>query len=202
MIKNFFKIALRNIKRNSTHSLLNISGMAIGMASAILLLFWVQDEWSYDRHFKDADNIYRVIESPNPAEDEAPFAISSSPLADILKKDYPEIIRSSRYKPVELYLKEGEKFTEVRNVAAVDEDFLEMFNVEFVRGDLHTALEAPNNIILTEKMAHKYFGDEDALGKTLEFADHVKTVTGIVKSFSHNSHIGFDIIVPFEWLCY
>ncbi len=61
MIKNYFKIALRNIKRNSTYSILNISGMAVGMASAILILLWVQDEWSYDRHFDNADNLYRVI---------------------------------------------------------------------------------------------------------------------------------------------
>ncbi|MGD2034501.1 MAG: ABC transporter permease [Bacteroidales bacterium] len=200
MIKNYFKIALRNIKRYSAHSILNISGMAIGMACTILLLLWVQDEWSYDKHFKNADNIYRVIENPNPSEDEAPFAISSSPLAGILKKDYPEIIRSSRYKTVVLYLKKGDEYSEEKYVAAVDTDFLKMFNIEFIRGDVHTALDAPHNIILTEKMARKYFGNEDALGKTLQFADHIKTVTGVVKSFPHNTHIGFDILVPFEWL--
>jgi putative ABC transport system permease protein len=199
MIKNYFKITFRNIKRNPLHSILNISGMAIGIASAILILLWVQDEWSYDRHFKDADNIYRVIESPNPHESENTlFAISSSPLASILKKEYPEIIRSSRYINSEIIFKKGTEISIENNVAVIDKDFLKMFNIEFVKGDINSALDGPYNIILTEEMAHKYFGNEDVLGKTLLSQDHVKTVTGVVKKL-HNSHINFDFLVPFEW---
>jgi putative ABC transport system permease protein len=200
MLKNYLKIAFRNIRRYYAHSILNISGMAIGMACSILLLLWVQDEWSYDRHFKDANNIYRVIEISNPNENEAPFAISSSPLAEILKRDFPEIIRSSRYIRFELYLKNETGYSEEKNVAAVDKDFLEMFDVEFVLGNKNTALDAPHSIILTEKMAYKYFGTLDVLGKMLKFAYDEKIVTGVIKSLPHNSHIQFDILIPFEWL--
>ena len=98
MIRNYFKIALRNIKRYAAHSILNISGMAIGMACALLILLWVHDEWSYDRHFKNADNLYRVIEKQNPAGGEVTmFAPSPSPLANALKEEFPEIVRASRY---------------------------------------------------------------------------------------------------------
>jgi putative ABC transport system permease protein len=92
MIKNYLKIALRNIRRYSTYSILNISGLAIGMASSILILLWVQDEWSYDRHIRNADNIYRVIENQNPSGGESSlFAVSPGELTIALKEEYPEI---------------------------------------------------------------------------------------------------------------
>jgi putative ABC transport system permease protein len=199
MIKNYLKIALRNLKRYSAHSILNISGLAIGMACAILLFLWIQDELSYDSYFKDADNLYRVLESPNPTEGETPFAISSCPLASVLKQEYPEIIRSSRFLTAPLSLKKGDEYIE-ELVDCVDKDFLKMFNIEFIEGDMHTALDAPHNIVLTEEMAHKYFGNEDAIGKTLQSFDHIKTVTGIIKSVPRNSHIQINILVPFEWV--
>ena len=169
MIRNYFKIALRNIKRHSTYSILNISGMAIGMACSILILLWVQDEWSYDRHIRNADNIYRVIENQNPSGGESSlFAVSPGELTIALKEEYPEIIRSSRYEPhTELRLKKGNEFMLEKAVATIDKDFLKMFNIEFVQGDINSALNEPHNVILTEEMAHKYFGNEDALGKTL-----------------------------------
>jgi putative ABC transport system permease protein len=98
MIRNYFKIALRNIKRYSVHSILSLSGMAIGMACAILILLLVQDEWSYDRHFENADNLYRIIQNGNPFEEGgSPSAITPGALSHALKEKYPEIIRSSRY---------------------------------------------------------------------------------------------------------
>lgn len=200
MIKNYLKIAFRNIKRYYAHSILNISGLAIGMAAAILLLLWVQDEWSYDRQFKDADNIYRVFESPNPAEGEIPFAISSSPLSAYLKREFPEVIRSSRYLTGGLLIKKNDQLTREKNGAVVDKDFLKMFDIKFIRGDINTAFDAPHNIILTEKMAHKYFGNDNALGKILKTSGDVKTVSGVIKDFPRNSHIRFDYLVPFTWL--
>jgi putative ABC transport system permease protein len=200
MIKNYFKIAFRNIRRNSTYSILNISGMAIGMASAILILLWVQDEWSYDRHIKNADNIYRVIENQNPSGGESSlFAVSPGELTKALKEEYPEIIRSSRYEPhSELRLKKGNEFMHEKAVATVDKDFLKMFNIEFVEGDINSALNEPHNVVLTEEMAFKYFGNEDALGKTLtESLGYQVTVTGIIKK-THNSHLSFDFLVPIE----
>jgi putative ABC transport system permease protein len=200
MIKNYFKIAFRNIKRYSTYSILNISGMAIGMACAILILLWVQDEWSYDRHFKNSDNLYRVIENQNPAGGEANLLVPTpGALAATLKKEYPEIIRSSRYTPTPLTLKKGDEFIE-EMVASVDKDLLKMLNIEFIQGDINSALDEPHNIVFTEEMAKKYFGAENALGKTLQSRGYVVTVTGVIKKLPHNSLIQFNFLVPIEWM--
>jgi putative ABC transport system permease protein len=174
--------------------------MAIGMASAILILLWVQDEWSYDRHFENADDLYRVIENLYPSGGEvSTIAPTPGALASALKEEYPEIIRSSRYTPCPLTLKKGDDFIE-ETVAVVDKDFLKMFNIQFVRGDINTALNEPHNIVITEEMAHMYFGDEDALGKTLSSRGYDVTVTGVVQRLPHNSHIQFNFLVPIEWL--
>ncbi|MCX6236198.1 MAG: ABC transporter permease [Bacteroidia bacterium] len=199
MIKIYFKIALRNIKMYSAHSILNISGMAIGMACAILILLWVQDELSYDRHFEHADYLYRVIEKQNyPGGEVSLFAPTLSAVAPALKNEYPEIIRYSRIMHTPLTLKKSDEFIE-EMVLAVDKDFFKMFNIRFVRGDINTAFNDPHNIVITEEMAHKYFGNEDALGKTLPSRGFLVTVTGVVKPLPHNSHIRFDFLISTEF---
>ena len=201
MIKNYFKIAFRNIKRNSTYSILNISGMAIGMASAILILLWVQDEWSYDRHFKNADNLYRVIENQNPSGGEVtPLGVAPGALTPALKEEYPEIIRASKFNSWPEAFKKGDEVID-EILATVDKDFLEMFNIRFVQGDIKNALNGPHDVVITEEMANKYFSAGDALGKTLTATGgSVFMVTGVVKSFPQNSHIQFDFLVPFNLL--
>jgi putative ABC transport system permease protein len=198
MFRNYFKIALRNIKRNPAHSILNITGMAIGMASAILILLFIQDEWSYDRHFGNAGNVYRIIQSGDPFEEGgSPSAITPAPLARALKEEYPEIIRSSRCGIGSLIsFKLGNEFIE-ETAVPVDNDFLEMFNIEFIAGDIHNALNAPNNMVLTEKIARKYFGTENPIGKTLKMAEsnEIYTITGVVKN-PHHSHLLFDLLIP------
>ncbi|MGD0342659.1 MAG: ABC transporter permease, partial [Bacteroidales bacterium] len=198
----YIKIALRNIRRYSVYSILNITGMAIGLASAILILFWVQDERSYDRHFKNADDLYRIIQNENPSGGEtALLAPTPGLLTRTLKEQYPEIIRSSRYEPhSELRLKKGDEFMHEKAVAAVDKDFLKMFDIEFIQGDVNSALNEPHNVVLTEEMAHKYFGNDNAIGKTLqESLGYQVTVTGVIKK-PQNSHFHYDFLVPIELL--
>jgi ABC-type antimicrobial peptide transport system permease subunit len=174
--------------------------MAIGMACAILILLWVQDEWSYDRHFDNADNLYRVIGDMGTTTGESALtAITPAPLAKALKEEYPEIIRSSRCGAGSLLsFKMGEEFIE-ETAVPVDNDFLKMFNIEFVAGDINSALIAPNNIVLTEKIAKKYFGNEYPIGKTLKMAesDEIYTITGVVKN-PHNSHLMYDLLIPIK----
>ena len=172
--------------------------MAIGMAAAILILFWVYDEWCYDRQFKNADNIYRLIENQNSSSGAATLlAVTPSLLTKTLKEEFPEIIKSASYEPhMELRLKKGDEFQHENSVAVVDRDFLEMFSIEFVQGDIKTALNEPHNVLLTEEMAHKYFGNESAVGKTLiESLGYQVTVTAVIKK-PHNSHLKFDFLVP------
>jgi|WetSurMetagenome_2_1015567.scaffolds.fasta_scaffold01655_3 putative ABC transport system permease protein len=199
MIKNYFKIAFRNIKRYSTHSILNISGMAIGMASAILVLLWVQNELSFDRFHKNTGCLYRVLENQySEGGDILQTALTPNALAHALKEEYPEIIRSSRYEGRAFPIQKGDEHI-INTGAFVDKDFLEMFNIEFVRGDMKSALSEPHNIVISEEMANKYFFSEDPLGETLKSMNFVFTITGVVKSLPRNSHIQFDFLLPFEF---
>jgi len=173
--------------------------MAIGMACAILILLWVQDEWSYDRHFEHADDIYRVIEKQNsPSGEVSLFAPTLCAVAPALKNEYPEIIRSSRIMHTPLTLKKKDEFIE-ETVVAVDKDFFKMFNIGFVRGDENTAFNDPHNIVITEETAQKYFGNDDALGKTLLSRGFLVTVTGVVQPLPHNSHIRFDFLISTDF---
>jgi ABC-type antimicrobial peptide transport system permease subunit len=200
MIRNYFKIALRNIKRHSAYSILNISGMAIGMACSILILLWVQDEWSFDRYFKNADNLYRVIENQNLTSGGSSLIVPvPGALAQALKEEYPEIIRAVRFCPNPMTLQKKGEFIE-ETVISTDKDFLKMFDIKFIRGNINTALNDPHSIVMTEETAKKYFGNEDAMGKTLLSRGFNVTVTGVVKSMPENSHIQFNFLVPIEWL--
>jgi ABC-type antimicrobial peptide transport system permease subunit len=198
MIKNYFKIAIRNIRRYYAYSILNISGMAIAMACAILILLWVQNELSYDRFLKNADCIYRVLENRYPeGGDVLRTALTPNALAPALKEEYPEIIRSSRYEGRAFPIQKNDDYI-IEVGAVVDKDFLEMFNIRFVLGDIKSAFNGPHDLVITEEMAHKYFGSEDPLGKTLKSMNFIFTITGVVKSLPQNSHIQFDFLVPFK----
>lgn len=200
MLLIYLKIALRNIKRYSAQSVLNICGMATGMACSIMILLWVQDEWSFDRHYEHADDLYRVIEKQYSQNGEVSlFAPVLNAVAPALKNDFPEIIRSSRIIQTPLTLKKKDEFIE-ETVTAVDKDIFKMFNIKFIRGDVNKALDDPHNIVITEQTAHKYFGDDDALGKILLSRGFFVTVAGVVRALPNNSHIQFNMIVSTDLL--
>lgn len=200
MLKNFFRTALRNIRRYPVYSVLNITGLSIGMALSILLLLWVKYQFSYDRFHKNADCLYRVIVRQNSDGKLQQVALTPYPLASALKDDYPEILRSSRYHNFWETFSKGDVFVE-GTLATVDRDFLEMFNIEFIRGDKESALTGPYDIIITEDMADRYFGSEDPLGKTMTvWPNHNFTVAGVIKNVPRNSHFYLDCLVPSEFL--
>lgn len=199
MIKNYFKIALRNIKRNYIFSILNISSMAISMAGAILLLLWVQYEVSWDRFHKNGDRLYRVL--VNHIYNDGRLvqeAFTPVPLAAALKEEYPEIIRSSRFIKQKMAFPKGDELIN-EEISFVDKDFFEMFNIEFIRGDKNS-VTGPHDLIISEKMAYKYFADEDPVGKTLKCMGTVLTVTGVARSMPQNSLVQFGLLLPFEFL--
>ncbi|HEX2969985.1 MAG TPA: ABC transporter permease [Bacteroidales bacterium] len=198
MIRNYLRIAFRNIKRNYIHSIINVVGLSIGMACAILLLLWVFNEVSYDSFHKNRENLYRVTSTSTYAGRFHREATTPFPLAAALKEEYPEIIRSTRYHNMGMDFKKGED--KINGYCAfIDHDFFEMFNIEFIRGDKSTALTKPYEILITEDLALKYYGGEDALGKQItKWPDEVFTVTGIIKELPRNSHFHFDCIVSDE----
>ena len=200
MISNYFRTALRNIQRHPVHTLLNLGGLSIGMACAILILLWVQDEWSYDRHFKNADNIYRVIENENPVDKASMIVPVHGALASGLKEQYPEIIRSARYIPeIPLTLQKGQEFIEEK-VAVADAHFLKMFDIRLLEGDIQTALSDPHNILLTEETARKFFGNMSVVGKTISSRGFDMKVTGVIKDQPHHSHIQFKYLISIKLL--
>ncbi len=197
MIKNYIKIALRNIKRHKGYSLINIAGLAIGIACCILILLWVQDELSYDRFHENAGDIYRVIQDINFTDHSTTWSITQGPLGPSLKNDFPEIIKATRITGRGLRLTyENKSFDE--GVGMADGSIFEMFTFPLVKGDPATALSDPLSIVLTEEMVEKYFGDEDPLGKTIR-ADNQWDflVTGVLNNIPRNSHLQFDFLIPF-----
>jgi putative ABC transport system permease protein len=198
MIKNYLKIALRNIKRYSAHSILNVSGMAIGMACSILLLLWIRYQISFDRFRANADNLFRVTTAETWVGRFLVEATTPFPLAAALKEEYPEIIRSTRFHTMQVSFQKGNDLIKGYRTYA-DKDFLDMFDIEFVLGDKASALTKPNDILVTEEMASKYFGKEDPLGKIITiWPNDNYIVAGIIKNTPRNSNFYLDCIIPAE----
>ncbi len=197
MIKNYIKIALRNLSRHKGYSFINIAGLAIGMACCILILLWVKDELSFDRFHKNADNICRVIQDIKFSDHSTTWAITQGPLGPSLKEDFSEIANFTRVTGRRFRLTYGEhSYDEVLGMA--DGSIFEMFTFPLIEGDQQTALSDPHSIVLTEEMAKKYFGDEHPIGKVLKADDQYDfLVTGIMEEFPLNSHFRYNFLIPF-----
>jgi putative ABC transport system permease protein len=199
MLRNYFKVALRNLSRNKVYSIINIAGLAIGMACCILILLWVQDELSYDGFYQRADDLYRITETWHHEGETKCEALTSSLLAPALKEECPEINLATRFSPGgEQLIKCEDKRFQNDVVAQADNDFLQMFSFPFIKGNPKTALIGPFSVVLSEKMSHKYFGNENPLGRLLNIDRRDFTVTGVMENIPDNSHFQFDCLVPFE----
>lgn len=194
MLKNYFKIAFRNIIRHKSYATINISGLAIGMASSILILLWVQNELSFDRFHANANELYRI--TCNAGDFKA--AVNPAGMPAGLKAKMPQIksyVRLSH--PSTALLETGiRKFSEEKTFYA-DSNFLQFFSFALLKGNRATAMQRPDAVLLTEDMAKKYFGKEDPIGKTLRRNnDSYVTVTGVLANIPSNSHLQFDFIFP------
>ena len=195
MIKNYLKVAFRNIIRHKVLSAINILGLAIGIACTVLILQWVQHELSYDRFHENAENLYVATFSNG-------SPVTPSALAGFLKSEYPEILNTSRltYGGRNL-LTVRETKTMEDGCIMTDPAFLEMFTIPFLRGNPQTALNDPYSIIISQRIAEKYFGTEDALYKTITYGVSTDLkVTGIFQNYPENSHMVFEYILPIAFL--
>ena len=190
MFHNYFKTTFRNLKRYKAYSLINIFGLAIGMACCILILMWVQDELSFDKFHENGDNLYRLtVKTPSGFWESSPWALMPT-----LKKDFPEIIKGSWFFQYKL-LSRYQDNVYYENYGFVGPDFFEMFTFPFIKGDPKTAFPHVNSVVLTSKTARKYFGDIDPMGKTLQLENQIDlTVTGIIQDVPANSHLQFDLL--------
>jgi ABC-type antimicrobial peptide transport system permease subunit len=195
MLKNYIKIALRNLFRNKGFSVINISGLAIGMASAILILLWVQNEISYDRFHEKNSRLYEVWE--NSIYDGALQTGLPTPqlMGPALKNDYPEIESATRVSwNMSILFGYGDKHLKASGIW-VDPSFLTMFSFPLLIGDIKTALNDPHSLVITEKMSKKLFGDENPIGKVVKFDNSENfIITGLLKDLPNNTDFDFEFL--------
>ncbi|PRD52711.1 ABC transporter permease [Sphingobacterium gobiense] len=200
MIKNYIKIAWRNIIRHRSFAFLNIAGLAVGLAASILILSWAQHERSYDSFHADIDQLYRVTSTLDQENFRA--AVSPSPLAPELKERMSEVADFVRITlPRTHYFEYNDGRYEEKAVIYADTNFLDVFTFPLVAGNKASALQRPDGIVITARMARKYFNDENPIGKVLKI-DHTQqvTVTGVLKDIPNNSHLQFDYVLPLTFL--
>jgi putative ABC transport system permease protein len=202
MFKNYIKIAARSLFKQKLHSIINITGLAIGIASCILIYLYVRNEWSYDKFHENADNLYRVyITEDLPQRDPFSYVVAPYHLAGALEDSFPEVERAVRLDVRTNIVRYGEKnYTQRYHLA--DPEFFHMFSFPLIQGSPESVLRDSHSAVLTERLAEKIFGQTDPLNKVLsikvgdEFLDFV--VTGIAEDVPPNSSIRFDMVVPFE----
>lgn len=200
MIKNYLKIAWRNLVKNKTFSIINITGLAIGLASFLLIALFVIDELSFDRYNLNAGRIYRVDANVKFGGNELNLAVASDPMGATLKKDYPQVEEYTRIygSSGSKLIKKGNEFIDEERVCNADSTFFNVFTLPAIAGDTKAALNEPNTVVVTESTAKKYFGTVDVMGKTVE-ADKVPyKITAVIKDIPRNSHFNFDFIFSMD----
>ncbi len=209
MFSNYLKIALRNFLKHKNYSLINIFGLACGMACCILILLHVQDELRFDTFHAKVDRIFRVVEKRSTNEGEVHAAFTVPPLGRALQNDFPEVVETVRFFiGWRLTVKQGEGRHIVRDYFFSEPSFFRTFDFPLQQGDPQTALAAPRSIVLTEASAQRFFGNENPLGKTLqleaedfpEFGKGDFIVTGVLRDPPHNSHLDFGMLVSLSTL--
>jgi putative ABC transport system permease protein len=197
MFKNYLDVALRGFLANKLFSFINVFGLAVGLASAILIGLYVADELSYDRFHPNADRIYRIGRDIYPREDFAGLYMATVPpiAAEQLQQDYPEIEVTARVRPLSGLLARDDVAFYEDSILYADPTIADIIGFEWLAGDPTTALDAPTSIVLTESLARKYFGDEIALGQTLTYENAEDlTVTGVIRDLPHNTHLKADAL--------
>ncbi len=217
MLKNYFKIALRNLKTNKGYTTLNLLGLAIGISCCLILFQYVSYEKSYDAFNIQADQIVRLrMDFHEQGKLTMQSATVFPGIAPLMKKEFPEVadycrlvdarVAWSNLEPAQYNLVLS---NEQQNIKAMenkgfyaDPSFLTMFTVPFVKGDAKTALNAPDKIVLSENMSHKYFGNGDPVGKLVTIREGGQAyhylVTGVFKNFPQNSHLAFDYLISYK----
>lgn len=208
MIRNYFKIAFRNLWKNKGFSAINILGLALGIACALMIILHVKEELSYDKGYSNANRLFRVT-MQGKGEDNRHWAATAPELGAMLKEDFPEVkgvLRFFNPKPLQVLSYNApagqvKRFEEKGGLFA-EASTPEILQLEFISGNPATALLEPGGIVLTEKTAQKYFGNEDPLGKAMreEVMKATLHVTGVIKKSAHPSHLQFDFLVSMPTL--
>jgi putative ABC transport system permease protein len=198
MFKNYFITSVRSLMRNKGFSIINIIGLAVGLATFSLISFYVYNELSFDRYHKNADRIYRIVENLRTENELLLQSTSSPPMGPRMLKDFPEVESYVRFQNWNLLAqRNGISYYEPDSYIA-DSTVFDIFSFRFLKGDQRTALRDPFSIVLTESMAKKYFANEDPIGQTLKMDNDNFKITGVVEDVSPNSHFRFSNLISFS----
>jgi len=200
MIKNYLKVAIRNLWRNKSFSVINITGLAVGMASAMLILLWIQNEISYDRFYQNTGRIHLMYSRDVDNGKLDVWGRVPALMAPALKRNYPEVEDAVRFRNVYFLMTVGEKHLNVEGSFA-DSSFLSVLNFPLLEGNAKTALNGNHNIVITKNLAVKLFGGAEAMGKTLRIdsADYF-TVAGVLKDLPGNTEFEYQYLLPWNYL--
>ncbi len=209
MFKNYFKVAIRSLLKRKGYSLINIMGLAIGMAVCLLIILFIQNELSYDQWQQRGNNIYRVVLERRYPGRSTSYAIIPQSIGPAIQKEYPEVMECTRLFDFggngNFFLRIGDKIFEEKRVLAVDSNFFRVFTGKFLQGNSATALMKPNSVVINESTAKKYFGSASAaINKSFETdgnnngnnnGNNHFIITGICADWSDNSHFLFDMLI-------
>jgi putative ABC transport system permease protein len=200
MLKSYLRITWRNLLAQKAFSFINITGLAIGMASAALILFWVQNELSYDQFHNKKDQLYEVYNRS--VFDGRLWCWGTTPkiMSKTLKSDYPQVEETARINNCNFLFTIGDKHLNIQG-NITDPGFLTMFSFPLINGNSHTALSNVNSLVITEKLSKKLFGDENAMGKVIKIDSNAYfTVTGVMKDLPNNTKFDFEYLLPWSYL--
>ena len=202
MIENFFKTALRNFRKNKFFSFINIFGLAIGLTCFTFIAVFVYNELSYDKYPAEAKNIYRVHLSVVGNGNVAVYPNVDVAVGEGIKNAFPEVKASTRVGQASDFVKYDDKQFKEEHLAFADSDFLQIFSIPLIDGDVATALVQPNSIVISKAFAKKYFGNDNAVGKTLSIGTRQTAykVTGVIDKVPDNSHFHFDAFLSLTTL--
>jgi len=200
MLQNYLSVALRNLRRHPAYSLINISGLAIGMATCILILLYIQDELGYDRYHPHADRVYRIVDDIESGGQTVQTAGTPTGWGPALRRDFPEIELLVRIRGTETawLVDLGNTIYYERKVIWAEPELFEMFSMPLVLGDPGTALAEPYSMVISEELAFKYFGAEDPIGKAVNLDNRWDfMVTGVMQNVPTNAHMRPDMLVSY-----
>jgi putative ABC transport system permease protein len=204
MIKNYLKTAWRNLRKNKMYSVINITGLAIGLACCLAIGLFVADEFSYDKFHKNYRNIYRVVETQKQADGIYNVAVTPGPLALALSKDFPEVKQATRIGNMNGLLTLGQKAIETNHIVSADSAFFSLFSFPLVLGNINKIFLGPDEVVLSEAMAERFFGPDwrrkEILGQSFQLDNkHTLILTGVIQNAPDHSGIQFDALLPFKY---
>jgi len=202
MIRNYIKTAFRSLLKNKGFTAINVVGLALGLATCLLIVFYVFDELSYDRYNTNADRIFRINEDIRFGGNSASYAVGPAPLAAALKADFPEIDQVTRFRSRGGFqVKKGNQNIQENAMIYVDPSIFKVFTLPMIDGDPATALNDTHSIVITEKTAQKYFNRTNVVGQVLTFNDTaLYKVTGVIKDIPKQSHFDYDFFISMSSL--